>query len=460
MSELFERLSDAIEARLQPERRVDLPELCERLELPDAPDDPRLSKRQYILSRVAKLSGADAQTRRVAASFAERYPVASGNESAYEIEELLWADSGYPTLSKRLRREIAGVLEDQVLWLHAGGFLDALGRLWVLQDAMDAMSELFGGRSESLRTQIEQHVVRNPDDWPREYFFEELGALDCSDVRFCRFIEALAGPEVRPDEPSQRSFVEAVNGVLYRHSLEIAETGEADGYPTFSLRAVGTGAAGQPKNLIFASSVKPDLRFRDAVNNDVEIVTHADKVLVYDRPIPAEGLRWRDLQAWWAELKGHEDGKTAKETLYKRLFASLPSESPPQQLLFRAFFKFFRDAVPRLPALLPEVWLHYDPKTVTQRGRLALLRQRMDFLLLISPGTRVVIEVDGAQHYSDDAGKASPSVYAKMVAADRELRLCGYDVYRFSGHELHGKSGEQLVGRFFDELFKRHRVSG
>ena len=107
LSELFARLSDAIESRLQPERRIDLPDLCERLGLPDALDDPNLSKRQYILSRVAKLSGDDAQTRRVAANFAEEYSVASGNESAFEIEELLWADSGYPTLSKRLRPSLA-----------------------------------------------------------------------------------------------------------------------------------------------------------------------------------------------------------------------------------------------------------------------------------------------------------------------------------------------------------------
>ncbi|GII32896.1 hypothetical protein [Planotetraspora mira] len=50
-----------------------------------------------------------------------------------------------------------------------------------------------------------------------------------------------------------------------------------------------------------------------------------------------------------------------------------------------------------LPALLPEVWLHWDPKTVRARGTEALLRFRMDFLLLLSRGQRVVLEVDGRQ---------------------------------------------------------------
>lgn len=49
-----------------------------------------------------------------------------------------------------------------------------------------------------------------------------------------------------------------------------------------------------PSNLI-ASAHKPDIRFTDAIDNDVEVVADADKVLVYDRPIASSGLRWRDL---------------------------------------------------------------------------------------------------------------------------------------------------------------------
>jgi hypothetical protein len=50
--------------------------------------------------------------------------------------------------------------------------------------------------------------------------------------------------------------------------------------------------------------VKPDLRFRDAINNDVEIVKDADKALIYDRPFKPGGLTWADLQAWWADSRG------------------------------------------------------------------------------------------------------------------------------------------------------------
>ena len=83
----------------------------------------------------------------------------------------------------------------------------------------------------------------------------------------------------------------------------------------------------------------------------------------------------------------------------------------------------------------------------------------MDFLLLISPNTRIVLEVDGKHHYSDKTGRVDPSAYAEMVATDRNLRLCGYDVYRFGGSELQERSAAQkLVKKFFENLFKKHNL--
>ena len=40
-----------------------------------------------------------------------------------------------------------------------------------------------------------------------------------------------------------------------------------------------------------------------------------------------------------------------------------------------------------------------------------------------------------------------------MVAADRELRLAGYEVYRFGGHEIADRSqAAGILDKFFDEL--------
>jgi very-short-patch-repair endonuclease len=218
-------------------------------------------------------------------------------------------------------------------------------------------------------------------------------------------------------------------------------------------------AKGRPKNLIFASPDKPDLRFRDALDNDIEIVTNADKVLVYDRPIGNDGLRWNDLQQWWSDTEQIADATQAKRSLYTRLKASLPRNSPPQSLLFDAFFEGFRNAVPNLPALLPEVWLHWDPRTVKERGPEALLRFRMDFLLLLPQGVRVVIEVDGKHHYADSAGRADVQRYAQMVQADRDLKLAGYEVFRFGAAELQASTAKADVKAFLEALFKRYGVS-
>lgn len=98
-------------------------------------------------------------------------------------------------------------------------------------------------------------------------------------------------------------------------------------HPVFSMVSLHAAAKGRPKNLIFASPDKPDLRFRDALDNDVEIVTNADKVLVYDRPIGNDGLCWNDLQQWWSDTEQIADATQAKRSLYTRLKASLTASA-------------------------------------------------------------------------------------------------------------------------------------
>jgi len=313
--------------------------------------------------------------------------------------------------------------------------------------------------NHSLWDDVERHVHNNPGDWSPAILFDKLGAFDCCDRRFVLFVEGLASPEVLPDETAQRRFVEAVNVPLRKCHAELRETDHRDGYPVFSLVSTTSGPARRPKNLIFASPLKPDLRFRDAVNNDIEIVTNADRVLVYDRPIGRDGLRWNDLQDWWAELKGIADSREAKRSLYARLRDSLPNTSPAQSRLFEGFYRAFGADIPMLPALLPEVWLHWDPHTVKERGPNALARFRMDFLLLLPGGIRVVVEVDGKHHYADRHHRADPSLYAATVAADRDLRLSGYEVYRFGAAELvENTASQNLAKAFFSSLFKRYGV--
>ncbi len=162
--------------------------------------------------------------------------------------------------------------------------------------------------------------------------------------------------------------VDIMNEPLSACGVDLVHADDEGGYPVYRMISKCAGNVGRPKQVIFASlGGKPDLRFVDAVNSDVEVVSDADKILIYDRPISIEGLRWRDLQAWWAERENVPNDRGAKESLYRRMLKSLPDNSPPQKLFFKTFFATFE--FDDLPALLPEVYLHYDPKTVSQRSR-------------------------------------------------------------------------------------------
>jgi very-short-patch-repair endonuclease len=220
------------------------------------------------------------------------------------------------------------------------------------------------------------------------------------------------------------------------------------------------GVEGEAKNLIFAANgPKPDIVLADAINNRIEIVANGEYCLVFDKPILKTGLMWADLVAWWQQRNPALASQPVEveRNLYRRLYSSL--DSAPERLLFEAYFTAFRSRCGgNPPALVPQVYLHYDPHTIKQLGgRGRLKRQRMDFLLLFDNRQRVVLEVDGKQHYSKD-GAADPGLYATMVSEDRQLRLAGYEIYRFGGAELQGDEGKRLVTSFFEALFERHGI--
>lgn len=375
------------------------------------------------------------------------------------LQDLLWAAEPHPSIPKRVRRDVARALDWDDLLDHYLRFKVLLDKLFVLGGGGGFGGGGFGAASvdHSLGGRIDQHVQRNAD-WTVEELFEAVGAIDTTDRRFGLLLEGIVSGEVLPDEDAQRRLVDAINPPLGAAGLELRETGTADGYPVFELVA-SRSRVGRPKNLIFASPLKPDLRLSDAIDNDIEIVGNAEHVLVYDRPITADGIRWRDLQAWWKATRRLDTDEQAKTQLYRRLRQSLPANSPPQQRLFDLYHELHRDDVQHLPALLPEVWLHWDPKTVRARGAAALLHLRMDFLLLMPRGVRIVLEVDGRTHYASGDGRADPATYARTMAGSRNLTLAGYEVYRFGAHELRDPDQARgTLSHFFGDLFRRHHV--
>ncbi|MBK5516687.1 hypothetical protein [Pseudomonas sp. TH10] len=370
-----------------------------------------------------------------------------------QLQELVWDDGTAPVIPGRYRRELAEKLNAIDLYMERDAFEQVLNEFW----RIDTMSFVNLIRpTPTLRQEIVRHYIENPD-WDAVTLFDKLGAFQSSHPRFKRFVEALASSRVLPNEPAQRKFIEIVNDILKACGVHVVVGVGEDAFLTASLAYVGAGKQSSPKNLIFASTTKPDLRLGNALDNDIEVMSDPRDVLIYDRPIGSSGLLWRDLQAWYSQAFGVEENQ-AKKNLYRRLEASLPKSSPPQALAFSSFFKAFTTAIPDLPVLLPEVWFHWDPQTVSRRGKEALLRSRMDFLLLLPGGVRVVIEIDGKHHYSDANGRPNPRLYAEMMAADRALRLVGYEVYRFGAYELGQPNAEEVLIAFYRSLFERYSL--
>jgi hypothetical protein len=190
------------------------------------------------------------------------------------------------------------------------------------------------------------------------------------------------------------------------------------------------------------------------LSNDLALLNTAD-ALLYDGGIPDEGLTWRALVTFILPDEAADVFVAAARKLHARLRSCLASD--PERYLFHVFAERYRTLGFDQPALVPQVWLHYDPKASWQRETPApITRQRMDFLLLLPGRRRVVLEVDGKQHYADDNGRASPARYAEMARSDRELRLGGYEVYRFGGAELPDlPTAAHVLKPFFDELLRR-----
>ncbi|MGW1643175.1 AbiJ-related protein [Streptomyces lavendulae] len=380
----------------------------------------------------------------------------------FRIEDALWAESSPPEIPARIRRELARSLDLAAMTPSESRFMAMLSQYWVLGSELGpVLDAFFGSQGPSIKGDIEQHVFRNPGDWTAEDLFENLGAFEAGDARFARFLEAIVSADVLLDESAQRLLVDTINEHVRGAAIELRETRTEGGYPGFSLVSTRLAQNRKPKNIIFASLTKPDIRFQSAMDNDIEIVGNPDDSLVYDRPTPADGLRWRDLQTWWQDKYEFPTEAEAKTSLYRRLRRSLPDNSPGQQNLFDCYHQILGSKVYDHPVLLPEVWLHWDHRTVRERGAQALLRSRMDFLLLLPHEQRIVLEVDGSQHYTRDRGQRPDSgKYAKTMAGDRDLKLRGYEVFRFGHDELKDATAARvLLEQFLPALFRRFNVS-
>lgn len=331
-------------------------------------------------------------------------------------------------------------------------------------------------------SEIARHMDRF-DDWPESYLLDSIiDYLGLTDEQFMFFLKQYVNPNIhhwRWNEKEDRreiihnsELVSIINKYIDHdgYKLVIKDTiGDKDFYECISTRV---GVRGQVKNIIFAAKYKPEIAFDDALNNDIRITRNESQCLVYNRSIPSTGVMWSDLVDWYATENSIPDTQNSEVAFLTRLcdcldtsFKANGAKAGPETWLLQAYCMLKKELGIDLPALIPQVYLYYDPQTVKERGYKLFEHQKMDFLMIFSHKDRVVIEIDGKQHYAEGS-VASPKLYSEMVRAQREMSLFGYDVYRFGGYEFMGADSDkdvknQLIENlkaFFMRLFYKYGI--
>jgi hypothetical protein len=427
--------------------------------------EPGWGKPQYVTRVLAEMSKEEI------VALALRCIDKSPKPTAYTIQDALWwyQSEGEHTLSRVTRDRLLESLDGQRLHpsLKPDEFLHTLPQI---ADSVSFFSSVYYYTDDNQLMCIHYGygLSQSQQETPCSHkeLLEAYNFSKWSDPRVFDFLERLVHPEVRNEE-EQSKLVVLLNKQLIRDGFSLKCTNFISGYPVYTVEAITKGVRETPKYLIFASNgPKPEIGFEDAISNKIAILKYEEHCLVYDRPIDRNlGLSWKDLVTWWQDSNyftqaGEED---PRKSLGQRLLESM-SDSFPERCLFEAYFQVLRPIYgANLPALIPQVYVHYDPMTISmlkKRGdNQRFEKQRMDFLLLLPQSTRVILEIDGIQHYSLNDGP-SPETYAVTVRSGRELHLLGYDVYRFAGIELNSKGkAKKVTESFFRQLFDRHGIN-
>lgn len=333
--------------------------------------------------------------------------------------------------------------------------MDFLTMVWDLSNMPS-----YDKRYPDAYADIYTHFISFNDYDFYDLLFDRLDIIDCEDTTFIKFLETIVSPEIRDDKDEQLALVEAINQFIQHDFFKLLHVKNSSGFPIFHIKHL-KGNRKEFQQLFFASSgYKHRLVFKDATTNEIDVTKNQDSILCYREPIPPEGLLWTDLVAWYGKEVNIDDPFQAENALIDRLNKSM---NIPELIMFETYLEFKNKLGLKLPAYIPQPYLKYDPYTQLERkGNKNLERERMDFLLFFPHGIRILTEVDGKHHYSENNGQSSPKKYANMVREDREDKLMGYEVFRFGGFEfVHSNESEREAVKanirdFFEKLFKHY----
>lgn len=412
---------------------------------PDELLDPHDSKKMYARSAMIKLSKEELL------KLAER--ISKEEKSVFlnkQLEQYL-GDSVFE-ITYITRRKLADYFSSSPN-LEGKVKLDELLRgIWNVDVFYEDEMDLFGLNRKTVGEFLVKNVIVENNISYKDMLLEYLDFKYISDEEVIKFLEKVVNPEVRIGV-EQEQYVAGINEIIDADGFELIVSGKISNESIYKI-VKRSRIQSNMKNLIFAPlNKKPDIVIDDAIDNELKIVGDTGDCLFYNFESNADGLSWNTLVNWWATKSTNDN---VKRELFMRLRNSLDSQ-PERD--FMALYYMLYEKCNDFPALIPQVYLHYDPHVKKWRGNdIVYTHQRMDFLMLLPNGIRIIIEIDGKQHYAEE-DKASPKLYAEMVKDTRELQLKGYEVYRFGGYEFVDKTKlRQMIQDFFETLFSKYKI--
>lgn len=438
------KISNAIVDYLYNFKAYDLKEICYHYGLNCNDElDPMHSKKSYINSGLISLG--DKQLQQIAINIIKGGDCPEFVKAVDEHMEQLPFEVSMVT-----RRNVIDFLSQKPLIEGRLHLVDFLNRICDLKQLPAVYTGL------NAEEDIYRHMVAN-DDLTYGQMFHLLQFIYMSDTIFRKLVEQMVNPNVRQNKEEQFEYVKELNLLLNEDGVGLLQTKTISGKAVFTLEKITHGINGVIKNIIFAPlTKKPDIVMEDTLSNEIKVINNEnDDCLIYNYPLSANGLSWHDLVVWWNS--GIEEYTLKEEQcLFERLETSL--DSAPEKIFMREYYNYIHRLGNSKPALIPQVYCHYDPKSAKLRGGQVYVHQRMDFLMLLPRGVRVIVEIDGKQHYANGE-KANPKLYADMVRDDRKLKLYGYDVYRFGGYEfMEPSEASVMIKQFVEDLFDKYDI--
>lgn len=351
---------------------LDLPSICERLQIPCNSDlDPMHSKTTYLKSGISKMKDKEITGLLRVIVLDDDCPELIEKIDRYLEEELF-------EITTITRRKILNWLSEQIDLEGELRIDKFLNRIWDLKN----MPSIYG--ETNREEDILRHMVRNDDLTYKELLEDVLKVIYVSDRTFKKFMEELTYPDVHSKE-RQKEYVKVLNSYLKDDGFFLNCSNYVSGDPVFTLRKSVRGVGNTVKNIIFAGiGGKPDIVLEDSLSNNIRLIENGTECLIYNQPISVDGLKWNELVTWW----GNTDKYTKKDAdrFFDRLLKS--TDSNAEKNFMWVYYEYFIKGRnnPGLPALIPQVYCHYDPKSAKMRNGAVYVHQRMDFLMLFQIG--------------------------------------------------------------------------